>query len=276
VSAAQAAAPHAPEPSVLSAKQWATDAANHELEMIHYKRPLLRYREHLIDSKGNQVRDVIESQDGAVARLIYRDGHVITPEQDAAERQRLEDMINSPGAFAKHMKGDQTGKKIASDLLQQVPNAMIYTFVPGQPQRTRPSPHPDEPAEIVIDFAPDPKWNPPGLAAEALTGLRGRLWIDPRSHCITRMEGEIFQQVNFGWGLFAHVYPGGKLMLEQVNVENQRWIFSHFTENLVVRAVMVKTVRENSDIEASQFSLINPMTYQDAIRILLNTPLPKN
>jgi hypothetical protein len=266
----------AADPFTTPAKDWAKEAINNEIGIIQYKTPLLRYREHLIDAKGNQVRDVIESKDGAVARLIYRDNHVVSPEEDAAERDRLQAMLDSPNAFAKHMKGDQQGKKLATDLMQQFPNAMIYSFAPGQPQRPRPNARPDEPAEIVIDFKPNPKWSPPSLPAQALTGLRGRFWIDARSHRLMRMEGDIFQQVNFGWGFFAHVYPGGKLMLEQVEAADQRWIFSRFTESVVVRAVLVKTFRENSDVSAANFQIVPPMSYQEAIKVLLNTPLPKN
>jgi hypothetical protein len=263
-------------PGTASAKEIANEAMRDEIDIIHYKPPLLRYREHLIDSKGNIVRDVIESKDGSVARIIYRDNHVVAPDEDASERTRLQDMLNSPSTFAKHMKSDQSGKKLASDLLGQFSTAMLCSFAPGQPQRPRPNLKPDDPPEIVVDFTPDPKWNPPSLTAEALTGLRGRLWIDARTHRLMRMEGDIFQQVNFGWGIFAHVYPGGKLTLEQVYIGQQRWIFSRFTESVVVRAILVKTFRETSDVSAANFVEVPPMPWQEAIKILLDTPLPKN
>jgi hypothetical protein len=37
---------------------------------------------------------------------------------------------------------------------------------------------------------------------------------------------------------------------------------------------MVRTVKENTDLVASEFSVIPGMPYQDAIRMLLSTPLP--
>ena len=39
-----------------------------------------------INEKGHQVRDVIESKDGTVARLILKDGKPLTPEEDKGER----------------------------------------------------------------------------------------------------------------------------------------------------------------------------------------------
>ncbi len=90
-----------------------------------------------------------------------------------------------------------------------------------------------------------------------------------------RIEGTIFQAVNLGWGMLAHIYPGGKLVLEQTNAAGQRWIYTHFTERVSVRALMVKTLNVNNDYDASGFQIITePMSYQDAIKLLLNTPLP--
>ena len=225
----------------------------------------------MVDQKGDQVREVIESKDGTVARLLFRDGHPLTAEEDAAERERLNDMLNSPAAYAKHIKNEDSGKKMATDLVAQMPDAMTYTYTPGQPQVGQ-----NEGAgEVVLDYQPNPKWNPTSTPAEALTGLRGRMWIDVKTHEMLRMEGEIFKPVNFGWGMLAHIYPGGKLLLEQTDAGNQRWIYKHFNQQVSVRALMVKTINVHTEVDASEFQVLPaPISYQEAIRQLLAMPLP--
>lgn len=128
--------------------------------------------------------------------------------------------------------------------------------------------------EVVFDYEPNPKFHPPTTAAEALKGLKGRAWVDAKSHHIVRMEGSIFQGVNFGWGMLAHIYPGGNLALDQVDAGNGRWIYTHFTEQVTVRALMVKTLNINTTVDANDFQTIPAMRYQDAIKLLLSTPLP--
>jgi hypothetical protein len=213
---------------------------------------------HIVDAKGDQVRDVIESRDGSVARLILRDGKPLSEVQDKNERQRLNDMLANPDAFAKHIKNDDSGKKIADSLMRLMPDAMIYTYVPGQPQTGK------NPAmtEVVLDYEPNPKFHPPTTTAEAQTKQ------------LVRMEGNIFQGINFGWGMLAHIYPGGNLTIEQADAGNGRWIFTHFTERITVRALMVKTLNIKTDVDASGFQPVPEMSYQDAIHLLLNTPLP--
>lgn len=254
-----------------SPRSWVVAASANELIALHHPNSYLRYRMHVIDSKGDQIRDVIESKDGSVARLILKDGRPLTDDEDKAERQRLNDMIASPSDYFKHVKNDGEGRKLADQLIRLMPDAMIYTYAPGQPQTGR-----TVGMEVVLDYKPNPKFSPPTTPAQALTGLEGRVWIDARSHQVVRMEGTIFRAVNFGWGMLAHIYPGGHLMLEQEDAGGGRWIFTKFDEDVSVRALMVKTIHVHTNVEAGSFqTLPGPIGYQDAVRMLLETPLPK-
>jgi hypothetical protein len=269
-----AAAQNNPTPSagllVEPPRSWVADAVKNELVALHHPNSYLRYRMHVIDSKGDQVRDVIESKDGSVARLILKDGRRLTEEEDKAERRRLNDMIASPSDYFKHVKNDSEGRKLADQLIRLMPDAMIYTYASGQPQTGS-----DGSPEVVLDFKPNPKFSPPSVPAQALTGLEGRVWIDAKSHQVIRMEGTIFRAVNFGWGMLAHIYPGGHLVLEQADAGGNRWIFTRFQEDVSVRALMVKTIHVHANVEAGSFqTLPGPIGYQDAVRMLLNTPLP--
>ena len=258
------------DPLAGSPRSWVVDAVANELIALHHPNSYLRYRMHVVDAKGDQVRDVIESKDGSVARLILKDGRPLTEEEDKAERQRLDAMIASPSDYAKHIKDDASGRKMADELMRLMPDAMTYTYTPGQPQTGTNGGR----LEVVLDYKPNPKFSPPTTASQALTGLEGRAWIDVKSHQLVHMEGTIFRGVNFGWGVLAHIYPGGHLVLEQANVGGGRWIFTHFEEKVSVRALMVKTINIHTKVDAGSFQALNAMGYQDAVRILLNTPLP--
>lgn len=271
--AAEHTTPDQAIPSSLQAippRNWVADACAKELDSIHDRSSYLRYRIHIVDAKGEKTRDIIQSRDGSVARLILLDGKPLTEEQDKAERQRLDDMLKNPEGFRKHVKDNESGMKIADSLIRLMPDAMIYTYAPGQPQTGR------DPGrrEIVIDYEPNPNFHPPSTTAEALTGLHGRAWIDARSKQVVRMEGHIFRGVNFGWGMLAHIYPGGHLIFDQADPGNGHWFFVRFSERITIRALMVKTINIKMDSDASNFQLMPPMSYQDAIHLLLATPLP--
>ena len=254
----------------ISPHDLAAEAAANELVAMHHKGSYLRYRMETVNERGEQVRDVIESKDGTVARLILKDGKPLTAEQDQAERQRLNDMIASPAGYSKHVRNTESEKSMADKLVPLIADAMINTYTPGQPQSGRNGGAP----EIVLDYMPNPKFVPPNTQAQGLTGLQGRVWIDAKTHYVVRMEGRIFRPVNFGWGMLAHIYPGGKLEMNQTNVGDNRWIFTDFSMELSVRALMVKKLDIRSSAKSSNYQRLSPMSYQDAIHLLLATPLP--
>jgi hypothetical protein len=271
----QAQAPK-PASDLLSrpASQWAAEAATSEIGDLQLKGDYVRYLSHVINNKGDMVRDVIESKDGTVARLILRDNKPISTDEDNAERSRLQAMLDSPETFARHIKSDESGRKTAIDVIRQMPDAMLYSYTPGQPQRERPNP--GAAPDVVLDFKPNPAWTPPTLATDALTGIEGRLWIDARSHHLIRLEAQVFRPVSVGFGIFAKIFPGGGIALDEVQVNDHRWIYNHFQENITLRALMVKTIRENSEARAYGFDAVPPISYQDAIHMLLDIPLPQH
>jgi hypothetical protein len=258
----------------IPARQWATEVASNEILVIQHPDSYLRYRMHVIDEKGDQTRDQIETPEGSVARLILRDGKPLTADEDSAERGRLNYLLNSPAVFAHHIKSETANKKYGVDLLKLMPDAMLWSYTPNQPQL--PDQPSGDPPLVVLDFKPNPKWSPPTVPAESLTGLEGRVWIDPRTHQMVHLEGDVFQSVNIGWGMVGHIYPGGKVLLEQASAGGQRGIIDHIDMQLSIRVLMVKTVKIHTryDTPPATFQAVPAMTYQQAIKILLDTPLP--
>lgn len=264
------------------ARTWAADCANNEVQVIQHPGSNLRYRFHTITEKGDQLRDQIETPDGTLSRLIQRDGRPLTPDEDAAERSRLNDLLDSPSTFARHTRHEQEGRNMGDRLLNLMPDAMLWDYAPGQPPIPTPasSQRPTDTPLVVLDFKPNPQWSPPTMESEFLTGLEGRVWIDTRTHRLVHLEADLFRAVNIGFGMVAHIYPGGTVSLDQIAVPNstqsntQRFIVVHVVEQITVRAFMVKTVKQSLLFDSTDIQTIPPMTYQQAIKLLLDTPLP--
>jgi len=262
------------------ARDWAVDCANNETLVIQHPGSFLRYRLHVVDEKGDQLRDQIETPEGSVARLIQRDGRPLTPAEDSVERQRLNNMLASPAAFAHHARRDREGRQTGIKLLHLMPDAMLWSYAPGQPQLPSQLPiqpsaqHSADPTLVVLDFKANPAWSPPNFESEFLTGVEGRVWIDPRSRRMVRLEADLFRAVNLGWGIVAHLYPGGTVTLQQANAGGQRWIVNHIDERLNLRELMVNNVHQRLVFDTADYQPVPPMPYRQAIKILLDTPLP--
>lgn len=250
-------------------RSWIDAAEKNELAIIQDENHPIRYRMRKIDRRGDTTREVIESAQGNVARMIERDGKPLSASEDTAERDRLNEILKSPEAYLKHEQRSSAAANYAIQLVKLMPSAMIYTYAPGQPQ-----PAGSTSPQVVIDFRPDPAFHPPTMISEALTGLAGRVWIDSRAHTMTRIEGHVLHTINFGWGFVAKIYPGGTIELEQKLVDGKRWAYSRVDENLAIREVMVHTVPAKAKMTAWDFQLLSaPMSFQDAVHALLAMPI---
>jgi hypothetical protein len=253
-----------------TAKSWAETATLNEMKVIMKEGEVpLRYRQRKVDAKGDTTREVIESKEGNVARLVERNGQPLTAEEDTAEKERLSEDITSPNDFLRHHRRDDANRDEVMQLVRLMPQAMIYDYAPGQPQTSR-----NEGRQVVLDFHPNPTFRPPTMYAEMLTGLEGRVWIDARSRCIVRIEAHVLRTVNFGFGILAKIYPGGTVALEQTRAVGDRWVYSHLDEHLTARVLLVKTMPQNTSETSWDFrAMQSPLPYQDAIRMLLAMPV---
>jgi hypothetical protein len=260
-----------PEQPEGTPRSWAEDAVRNELKIIDIEGKVpLRYRQHKVDAKGDTTREIIESKDGNVARLVERNGQPITAAEDAAELDRLKADMASPDDFLKHHRRDSEARDNAMQLVRMLPQAMIYSYVPGQPQ-----PKGVDEQQVVLDFHPDPAFRPPTMFAEVLTGLEGRVWIDARSRYMTRIEGHVLHPVNIGFGFVAKIFPGGTIELEQMHTAGDQWVYSHLDEHVTARVLMVKTLPENTAITSWDFRPMPALlSYKDGTRLLLAMQIP--
>jgi len=88
-----------------------------------------------------------------------------------------------------------------------------------------------------------------------------------------RMHADVHKDIDFGWGLVARIYHGGSLDFEQTDA-GPRWVFSRLDEQFNVRAFLFRTVRVNTHIQSSGYKPVEPMRFQDAIRLLLDETIP--
>lgn len=225
----------------------------------------MQYRERKIDAKGDTTREIIEAKEGGVARLLERNGRPITAAEDADERARLEDALAHPNEFARHHRRDDAIRSDTLDLVKLMPEAMIYTYTPGQPQLGAGTPQ-----QVVLDFEPDPKFRPPTMLSDLLTGLAGRIWINAKDLHMTRVDGRVLHPVNLGYGIVARFYPGGTITFEQRPLGDGHWMYAHMHEQLTVRAFLVRTMPEDVQMTSSDVVPLSRLIgYQEAIRRLL-------
>jgi hypothetical protein len=213
------------------------------------------------DEKGTTTKEIVETKDGDVARLIERNGQPLTPDEENVERKRLDDLLADPDKQARRHKREQQDAKRGDELVQVLPNAFLYKFSAVEQG-------PNGPA-YKLSFQPDPRFTPPDYEARVFHGMAGDLWVDQKQTRMVRFDAHLISDVDFGWGVLGKLYKGGTITVEQKDVGSSHWEQTHMKLNLTGREMMVKDLKEQTTEDESSFHLVpSSWTYQDAVHFL--------
>ena len=67
--------------------------------------------------------------------------------------------------------------------------------------------------------------------------MTGEIWIDLSTERVTRLEGHLQQDVDFGWGILGRLNKGGWIVIEQADVGEHQWRIVHFKMSMSGRVV---------------------------------------
>lgn len=237
-------------------------ASQNELKTEHGNHPY-RYQLHKIDDSKVTTKEIVETKDGDVARLVAVDDKPLDPEARQTEIDRLKNLFAHPELQAHRHKKEQEDSDRANEMLRMLPDAFIYKYegmVDG----------PNGPCHR-LSFQPNPNFDPPDREGQVYHGMAGELWIDKGQERMVKLDAHLIADVDFGWGILGRLYKGGSILVEQADVGEHHWETTHMKLSLTGKALMIKPLSFQTTEDASHFEPVPPeMGYQNAIKMLLN------
>jgi hypothetical protein len=237
------------------------DAAYNELHS-HDHHPF-RYTLRKDDNGKITTKEIIETSEGDVARLIAVGDKPLPPAADAAELHRLQYLLAHPEIQAHRLKREQADSNRANEMLRLLPTAFVYRYegmVDG----------PNGPC-YRFSMRPNPDFDPPDRQAQVLHGMAGELWIDQKDQRMVRLNVHLIADVEFGWGIFGRLDKGGTILVEQKNVGMDHWEQNLLHLRLRGTILIFKSlVIDTTETESNYAPVPAGWTYQDAVRALLD------
>jgi hypothetical protein len=222
----------------------------------------VEYVLHKRDGDHETTKEIVETRDGDVARLIAINGKPLNAEQEQAEMSRLDTLAAHPELQQKRRRSEERDAARIDQLLAMLPHSEVYKLegmVPcGAGQCYR------------LSFTPNPSFMPPNLEAEVLKGFAGEVWIDKAQGRLVRLDAHLVREVNIGFGILGRLDKGGTMVLEQAYEGDVReWQATVLKMNLTGRALLVKPVDIRIDEVASGFAPVpEGLGYREAIAML--------
>jgi hypothetical protein len=209
------------------------------------------------------TKAICETADGAVARLIAVNDAPLSTADEAREQGRLDQLLSDPGKQRHRKQSQDSDTARALKVLRSLPNAFVYEYA-GAGQVSSGSVE-------KFRFKPNPKFDPPDMETQVLTQMTGELWIDPAQERVTRLDGRLREDVDFGWGILGRLYRGGTVVIEQADVGDHQWRVVHFDMKMSARVVFKTRVFDTAEDESQFVSVPAGIRYQQAIAMLRGT-----
>lgn len=239
-------------------------ALNQELSTAQDTSHPMRYVLRKASPRLATTKDIVETSQGFVARLVAINDRPLSPTDEAHEQARLDALLADPSLQRHRKQSEDQDEAIVLKLLRMLPQAFLYRYAglgagPAGPVQK-------------FNFWPNPRFNPPDLETQALTAMTGQLWIDAAQGRVVRLEGHLQQDTNYGWGLLGKLDKGGWVLLEQADVGDHQWRIVHVRLQMNLR-ILIKNKSFDTDETMSRYEPVPPgIDYQQAIQLLRSTP----
>jgi hypothetical protein len=224
--------------------------------------PRMMFRVRKQTPKGVQTREYVETKDGTAGMMVAVNDKPLSPAERQQEFARLDQLLNNPQELRRKQKQQKEDSGRVVRMLQALPDAFIYRF-----QGRAKAKNGDE--LVRLNFEPNPNYDPPSREQQVFTGMNGFLLIDATRERIARIDGTLFRDVGFGWGILGHLDRGGRFVVEQGDVGSGLWETTHMQLAFTGKALFFKAINIQSVEDSAHFrKLANDLTFAQGVDLL--------
>jgi hypothetical protein len=208
-----------------------------------------------------EVKEVAETPQGSIARLIAYNDRALTADEQLKEDERIQKLVQNPDEQKKKRKEQHDDAEKAKKMLQMLPEAFIFQYDGMDGEFTK------------LKFTPNPNFDPPTREAQVFHAMAGEVEVDAKQLRLAKISGTLMEDVEFGWGILGHLYKGGHFYVEQKNVGENHWETVVLDVKMQGRALFFKTISEQQKQYMTEFHRIpDNLTMAQAAELLEKTP----
>lgn len=216
-----------------------------------------RYHYHREDEKNNSDRDVIDTSEGSLARVVLLWGRPLTAEERQKDEERMRRQVNDVEERSRISKRNKEDDDKVVKMLRAIPKAFIFKY------------EGEENGVVRLSFVPNPRYEPGSMEQKVFRSLKGTVYIDSAQKRLAGVEGTLFEDVNFGWGILGHLNKGGTFKVTQKDLGDGHWEIGSEEVNMVGRAVLFKNItRKQKEIFTNFRRMPDSITLSQAFDIL--------
>src|SRR5215471_19256645 len=217
--------------------------------------------------KGSQTHLYVETNEALAGMLVAVNDQPISAEQRQQEEGHLAWLINNPDQLRKKHAREKEDAERSLRVVKALPDAFRYEYAEleaGNSELGKPG---DQ--VVRLKFSPNPAYSPPSRVEQMLQGMQGFLVIDATARRLARIDGTLFRDVSFGWGIIGHLDKGGHFRVQQADVGDGSWEITLMSLKITGKILMLKSISMISDESFSDFQRVpENLTFAEGVQLL--------
>jgi hypothetical protein len=227
------------------------EAVAHEVAAANESSIKHMFRSRKQTPQGSQTRLYVETRDAMAGITIAYNDKPLNAAQLRGEEGRLNNLAANPEQLRHKHSQEQENADRTLRIVKALPDAFLYEYDSEQDGTANVGKAGDQ--LLRLRFRPNPGYHPPSHVEEVLTGMSGVVLIDTNARRIAKIDGALFREVSFGWGILGHLDRGGHFLVEQCDVGDDSWEISHMSLKFTGKVLLVKSISIKSDEVLSGF-----------------------
>jgi hypothetical protein len=216
---------------------------------------------------GSQTKLMVETRDAIVGMVVANNDQPLDQQQRRAEYGRIERFLTEPAELERKRRQERESAERVNLILKALPDAFLYEYdgtETGRPGVGKPG----DPL-LRLKFRPNPKYDPPTHVEQVLIGMQGTVLIDTQKLHIARIDGDLFKDVAFGWGILGHLDRGGHFLVDQTDVDGSDWTIARMDLAFTGKILLFKSIDIKSTEIYSDFRPVPAnLTFAQGIQLL--------
>lgn len=255
------------EKPAISAQDLLRMTVQNEVDAANHTWPKYMFCSRKTGGKQAQTHLYVETTQSMAGMLIATDGHPLTAEQKQVEINRLNALASNPDALRRKRAREKDDTDHSLRILKALPDAFRYEYAGSESGTAEVG---GAGAELVkLSFTPNPSYAAPTRIEQVLTGMQGSLLIDVNEHRLAAINGILFKDVSFGWGIIGRLDKGGRFQVEQADVGGGAWEITYMDLNITGKILIFKSLNFVTKEVFSDFQRVpNDLTFAQGVELL--------
>jgi hypothetical protein len=217
--------------------------------------------------QGSTTRLYVETKEATAGLVIAYNGKPLSPEQRRAEEARVERFIKHPEELKKKRDQERAEAERTLRIVRALPDAFLFEYA-GEEQGSEGIGRTGE-TLVKLKFRPNPHYQAPSRVEEVLTGMQGYVLVDAAHYRLASIDGTLFKEVGFGWGILGHLDSGGRFLVQQQELGDNLWEISSMSVRFTGKILLFKNLSINSTETFTGFKRVPPdLTFAQALELL--------